>query len=167
MGSSWRIALEAGQLGSIERRDEDRAVRLHFRSTSDVARYQPDPYVLKQIITDLKCFRRHAAGNQVPDELTRLVVHGIVDGFRKLDALPRQHPFWDQTNRRPTLFKLKLFCEHLLRDNPGDVAALRTALAFGILTFQDFHPRYWVQLHSIGQLHVSWPIYAALLSGAG
>jgi hypothetical protein len=166
MSSSWRSDLEADRLGSIEGRDQDRVVLLHFRSTSDVVRHQPDPYVLKQIITDLKCFRRRAAANQVPNELTRLVVHGIVDSFRKLDALPRRHPFWDHTNRRPTLSKLQQFSDHLLRDNPGDVAALRTALAFEILTFQNFHPRYWVQLHLIGQLDVSWPIYATLLLGA-
>jgi hypothetical protein len=53
----------------------------------------------------------------------------------------------------------------LLRDNPCDVPARRTGVAVQILTLQNFDPKYWTQLHSLGQLHVSWPIYATLLSG--
>ncbi len=93
-------------------------------------------------------------------------MQGIVDGFRRLDALPREHPFWDQSNRRPTHYKLLEFSDHVLQDDPRDVSALRTAIAVQILNYQNFDPRYWAQLHSAGQLHVSWPIYAALLLGA-
>ncbi len=42
----------------IEKRDEGPEDLLHFESTSDIVRYQPDPYVLKQIVTALKSFRQ-------------------------------------------------------------------------------------------------------------
>jgi hypothetical protein len=148
----------------IKGRDVDPEVLLHFRSASDVVLYQPDPYHLRAIVADLKRFRE-GARNLVPHDLIFLVVQAIIDGFRRLDALPREHSFWDQTNRRPTLGKLYQFCDHLLRDNPRDVSALRTGVALQILTFQNFLPKYWIQLHSLGQVHVSWPIYATVLSG--
>ena len=151
----------------IEVRDVHPEVLLHFRSTSDIVRYQPDPYHLKQLVTDLKNFQARASRDAVPDGFIRLVVQAFVDGFRRLDALPREHPFWDQTNRRPTLGSLREFCDHLLRDNPCDGSALRTAMAIQILTLQNFDPEYWVQLHALGQLHVSWPIYTAVLSTGG
>src|SRR5262249_44877804 len=94
--SSGRIAMTADPERPIEGRDVDPEVLLHVRSTSDVVRYQPDPYHLKQLVTDLKNFRERASGAQVPHAFIRLVVQAIVDGFRRLDALPREHPFWDQ-----------------------------------------------------------------------
>jgi hypothetical protein len=138
---------------------------LHFRSASDIAQYQPDPHVLKWMVEDLKCFQQRAIRYHVPDDFISLVVQGIVDGFRRLDALPREHPFWDRSNRRPTLGKLIDFSHHLLRDNPLDVSALHTAIAREILICQNFRPRYWMHLLVLGRLDISWPIYAALLSG--
>lgn len=149
----------------IEGRDVDPEVLLDFRSASDVVLHQPDPYNLRQIVADLEGFREGATRKQVPQDLICLVVQAIIDGFRRLDALPREHSFWDQTNRRPTLGKLHEFCDHLLRENPRDVSAFRTGVALQILTFQNFDPEYWIQLHSLGPLHVSWPIYATVLSG--
>jgi hypothetical protein len=35
----------------------------------------------------------------------------FVEAFRLLDALPRAHPFWDRTNRRPTQHRLSSFCQ--------------------------------------------------------
>src|SRR5262249_33479515 len=152
--SSGRFALNADPERPIEGRDADPDVLLHFRSASDVVRYQPDPYHLRELVAHLERFREGAPRNQVPQDLTCLVVQAIIDGFRRLDALPREHSFWDQTNRRPTLGKLREFCEHLLRDNRRDVSALRTGVALQIFTFQNFDPRYWIQLHLLGQLHV-------------
>jgi hypothetical protein len=53
------------------------------------------------------------------------------------------------------------FADHLLEDNLLDVAALRTAIAYQILTYQDFDARYWMQLHAANQLHASWLFHAA------
>jgi hypothetical protein len=149
----------------IEGRDADPKVLLDFRSASDVVTYQPDPCHLREFVADLEGFRQGATRKQVPRDLICLVVQAIIDGFRRLDALPREHPFWNQTNRRPTRGKLREFCDHLLRENPGDVSALRTGVALEIFTFQNFDPNYWMQLHSLGQLRVSWPIWATVLSG--
>src|SRR5262249_2959549 len=77
--SSGRIAMTADPERPIEGRDVDPEVLLHVRSTSDVVRYQPDPYHLKQLVTDLKNFRERASGAQVPHAFIRLVVQAIVD----------------------------------------------------------------------------------------
>jgi WD40 repeat protein len=66
-------------------------VLLHFRSTSDIVRYQPDPYHLKQLVTDFKNFQERASCDGVPDGFIRLVVQAIViRPFRDLD--PASNP---------------------------------------------------------------------------
>src|SRR5262245_55311327 len=99
--------------GDVPEVDPD--ILLHFKSTSNVIHFQPDPYHLKDIVADLKVFREVASRNKVPDDLAHLVVKAIVDGLHRLDALPREEPFWDDTNRRPTLGKLREFCTHLVQ----------------------------------------------------
>jgi hypothetical protein len=51
--STRRITLEADRARMIERRNDDPENLLHFQSTSDIVRYQPDPYILKHIVADL------------------------------------------------------------------------------------------------------------------
>jgi hypothetical protein len=163
--STRGIVLETNKGKIGERRDDYSEYLLRFQSVSDIVEYQPDPYVLKRIATELKSFQQRAVGYHIPDDFIGVVAQGIVDGLRRLDALPRDHPFWDQSNRRPTLGKLKEFSDYLLRNNPRDLSALHTAIAYEILTFQNFQPKYWIQLHAEGKLHISWPIYTALLLG--
>src|SRR5262249_53691822 len=90
---------------------------LDFRWTSGIGRDQPDPYALKQIVDALQGFRHLASGAQLPDDLIRLIEQWFVDGFRRLDALPREDPFWLKTNRRPTLGKVKEYADYVLRDD--------------------------------------------------
>jgi hypothetical protein len=125
--------------------------------------YTSQTRTFKTIAAELKSVQQRAATSSVSDEFVSLVVQGIVDGFRRLDALPRVNHFWDRSNRRPTLGKLAEFADYGLRDDPTNVSALRSAIAFQILTYQNFHPGFWHRVHSTGNLHVSWPIYAALL----
>src|SRR5262245_9212477 len=72
-GSTGRVALNEDPEAPIEGRDVDPEVLLHFRSTSDVVRYQPDPYHLKRLVTDLKNLREGASRHQVPQGFTRFV----------------------------------------------------------------------------------------------
>jgi hypothetical protein len=150
--------LEVDRDRPTKARDDDPQSLLDFQSTSDSIRYRPDPHVLRQIVDELKRFRRSG----FPDDFIRFVERAIIDCFRRLDALPREDPFWDHTNRRPTFLKLIEFSNHLLRADPSDVAALGTAVAMQILLYGYPDPRFWMQLHGLGQLHTSWPIYAAL-----
>lgn len=116
---------------------------LELQSTTDTIEHKPDPYVLKQTVAALKSFQQRASRRRIPDDIVNLVVQGIVTGFRRLDALPREHPFWEQSNRRPTLGKLSAFSAYVLRDEPRDLSALRTAVAYQILTYQNFDPGFW------------------------
>src|SRR5215510_5608076 len=72
-GSSARSAMTADPERPIEVRDVDPEFLLLFRSTSDIVRYQPDPYHLKQLVTDLKNFQARASRARVPDGFIRLV----------------------------------------------------------------------------------------------
>src|SRR5262245_47153596 len=50
----------------------------------------------------------------------------IFQSCRRLNQLPRSDPFWENTNLRPTVYKVPEFCQRLLAEDPGDTLALWT-----------------------------------------
>src|SRR5258708_11180244 len=56
-------------------------------------------------------------------EVNRFVIRlgeSIFAGLRRLNQLARSDPFWRNTKRRPTVFKLPELCQTLLREQPKD-----------------------------------------------
>jgi hypothetical protein len=89
----------------------------------------------------------------------------ILSSLRRLNELPRTDPFWENTNRRPTVYKLHDFCNRLLRDNPQDVLALWTIASLNLLWGVDeLSQDQWKRLHDIGNFDVSWVVHAGLFS---
>jgi len=87
----------------------------------------------------------------------------LVDSFRRLDALPRDDPFWEGTNHRPTLAKIAAFAEYLVESNAKDELALWSLAAMRLLyCCNDFGLEAWRRFHAIGTLDLAWPIYAAV-----
>jgi hypothetical protein len=44
-------------------------------------------------------------------------------GLKLLDAVPRDHPFWDKTNKKATEYKADLWFRRVLESNPDDAEA--------------------------------------------
>jgi hypothetical protein len=133
-----------------------------FRSASTVPRLQPDPAVLAEIRRSLQESWRRTSFWGVPDDFARILTADLVECLRRLDALHRDDPFWDGTNRRPTLGAMREFCKVLLAVGPADVDALRMAAAYQYFIGQGFHPPTWSGLLQVGVRDASWPVYAAL-----
>jgi hypothetical protein len=89
----------------------------------------------------------------------------LVEALRRLNALPRDDPFWQGRNPRPTLYKLRDFNAAILRANPDDRLALWTQAALYVLHGStNFGPKQWRRLHYVGDFDVRWPVLAALVT---
>jgi hypothetical protein len=93
-------------------------------------------------------------------------IESIFESLRRLNRLPRNDPFWTNSNRRPTLPKLNDFCRLNFENNPKDTLALWTMAALDVAGGVDgFGSPFWHALHDLGEFDVAWPICAALLQG--
>jgi hypothetical protein len=134
-----------------------------FCSTEPDLRRQPDPVVLRGLVASLRAVRDEARSLGVPDDFLHTMIEGFVEGFRRLDGLPRDDPFWAETNRRPTRFKMGDFCRKLAEDDPEYVQLLMMQSAVQVLVGHYFDPITWRRLISCGRAGVSWALYAALM----
>ena len=86
----------------------------------------------------------------------------IVQALYRLDAFPRSHPFWINTNHKATIHKLQEFSGIILEENPEDSPALWCLAALNVLYYSnDFGAKAWERLNKLESLDVRWPIYAA------
>jgi len=96
------------------------------------------------------------------DDFRSRARRALLEGLRRLDALPRDDPFRKDTNLRPTFFKLHDFNRRLRERDPCDEQALWCEIALdqihgsGYLSVEE-----WRQLHRCGGLNVRWPIHSA------
>ncbi len=133
---------------------------LDFRSVATEARFRPDPEHLRGVASVL----RHLESCSYLDAgFIDRIVHAVVAGLYRLDALPREHPFWENTNRRPTFGKLAEFAEGVLRYDPSDEHACWMLAAADVINGANaFGLEAWWRLHQLGTLDAAWPINAAL-----
>lgn len=93
------------------------------------------------------------------------VVDALFAGLQRLNGLPRDDPFWESRNPRPTLYKLRDFAAKTVQRDPNDVVALWTQVGLYILHgSRNFGAKQWRRLHYVGQFDVTWPILAALVT---
>jgi hypothetical protein len=142
-----------------------REVLAGFRSSASDPRHCPDPYVLRQLAGRVEGGGQLGLEYRLDPRFIREMQALYLEGFRRLDALPRDDPFWEGTNRRPTPGKMRDFCDKARRDNPGDLDALRI-LAAVLMMHGLFDHRVWERLLSAGQVEPAWSVYAALLAGS-
>jgi hypothetical protein len=133
-----------------------------FTSTETDPRLQPDPVVLAWIADDLRVFWRRFATWGISDHVARTITTRFIECLRGLDALPREDPFWNGTNRRPTRGRMGEFCVRLLGDDPADPDALTMAAAYHIVVAQSFSLPIWRGIREAGVWEASWSVYAAL-----
>jgi hypothetical protein len=133
-----------------------------FRSAVDDPRFRPDPVVFGWVAHDLRAFWSRSADFGMPEGYIRAITAHFVGCLRALDALPRDDPFWDGTNRRPTGHKMGSFAATRSRDRPAGVPALWMTAAVQMVATQPFWPPVWKQLREAQGVDALWPLYAAL-----
>jgi hypothetical protein len=98
------------------------------------------------------------------DDLFSRIKPAILETLDRLEALPRDHPFWRNTNKRPTIHKLSDFSSRILHQNPADEGALWYSAALAVIYCDNgFGSQSWRSLHAIEKLQARWPIEAACL----
>lgn len=78
-----------------------------------------EPSVEDYIAKQLQFFRGKEAMRLDP-EFASFLHRKLTDGLRRLDDIPRTHPLWEGSDRRPTLGKLVELSKALLKDAPDD-----------------------------------------------
>lgn len=93
----------------------------------------------------------------------RQAFKAIFAGLNRMNDLPRNHPFWHKTNRRPTIYKLAEFCHMKRIESPGDPELLWAAAIIPVwFGHNDFGQEAWLKLSHLPEFEVRWPLYAAL-----
>lgn len=137
-----------------------------FRSAVTDPRHRPDPVALAALANELNGFIRQAREAGIGEEFIERATRAVLDGYQRLDALPRNNPFWEGSNRRPTWYKLPALCTMLLEVDPGDGRAVSTLAATHIVSFLGFNAALWLPLVRHLGLDPSWPIHASLYLNA-
>jgi hypothetical protein len=141
----------------MSRRDLDALI--HFQSVEAEPRFRPDPVHLHEVVAMLRSLQSVA---YLDTDLVDRLQFSVATGFYRLDSLPREHPFWDNTNRRPTFGKLSDFADALVAHNPTDQNAAWILAAVEVLYASNtFGLSGWRRLHHMGALDVRWPLDAA------
>ncbi|MCU1500459.1 MAG: hypothetical protein JWM47_4412, partial [Acidimicrobiales bacterium] len=135
---------------------------LGFRSAVDDPWLRPAPVVLAWIGSDLRRFYGRCAELGVPGSVAGTFAARLLDYLREVDALPQDDPFWERTNRRPTLLRMDSWAYHRLAAAPADPAALTMAAACEVVYRHVFWPPTWVALLGTGVWDAWWAVYAAL-----
>lgn len=93
-----------------------------------------------------------------------LAFHAIFTGLNRMNSLARNHPFWNNTNRRPTIYKLGDSCHMELIESPHDPELLWAEAIRPVWWGSgDFGQDAWLELSRLPNFDVRWPIYAALI----
>jgi hypothetical protein len=81
----------------------------------------------------------------------------LFGALKRLNQLSREDPFWRNTNRRPTIFKLPDFGE------PDDALSLLTRAVLDLKFVTEFRPELWGRLYRLGLADLEFVAFAAML----
>ena len=99
------------------------------------------------------------------DRLLLKVGETIFESLQQLNNLSRTDPFWQNTNRRPTIFKLDEFGRFVMKTIPDDPQALWMLASLDVFHgATNFGGKHWKKLRELGDFDVSWAVLAGLWS---
>ena len=125
--------------------------------------HRPDPGVALSEHFDAFDDVREAAQRFECIEYLRRVDSIIWDGLIWMNGLDRNHPFWNGTNLRPTIYKLFDFARMILDSEPHNLRALwLLAVEDSFWGSNRFGQKWWLRLWRAGGVDVTWPIRAGL-----
>jgi hypothetical protein len=87
----------------------------------------------------------------------------IFQASKRLNQLSREDPFWRNTNRRPTIYKLPEHCGEILRDDPNDVLSLLTIVVLDVARSGEFRSELWSRLNRLQAVSMEFIAFAAML----
>jgi len=90
----------------------------------------------------------------------------VFQASKRLNQLPRDDPFWRNTNLRPMIYKLPEHCEQILRNNPNDVLSLLTIVVLDIVQTGDFKSELWSRLYRLKAVSLEFVAFASMLEFA-
>jgi hypothetical protein len=135
--------------------EELTAALVNFPSQEAVPILRPDSAHLRDLAARV---RSAFSTPHLDEDFAGRLREGIVAGLSRLDAFPRDDPFWEKTNRRPTISRLR----HLLARGQAEEWACWAWAATSLLwCCNDFGLDGWQGLKELGKLDVAWPIQAA------
>jgi|GEM_PF-821875 len=110
----------------------------HFRLTCPSCRGGAITRIVKEGVDDyvarqLQFFRGKEAVRLDP-EFASFLHRKLTLGLRRLDEMPRSHPFWEGSDGKPTLGKVVELSRMVLKDSPDDQEARWVVFADRILT---------------------------------
>jgi hypothetical protein len=132
---------------------------LDFQSAESTPPWRPDPDHLRDVAEQV---RSAFSAAHLDQSFASRLREGIFGGLSRLDALPRDDSFWNGTNRRPTLNKIRHLALQMLDGKPKEEGACWALAATSLLwCCNDFGLAGWRGLHELGRLDAAWPILAA------
>lgn len=139
--------------------EELAAAVLGFLSREADPCLRPDPYHLQELANR---FRSAFMGSHLDPGFAARLRRALFDGLVRLDALPRTDPFWEGTNRRPTIGKLRDLAEQSFNEDRGEEWECWAYAAISLLWWDNyFGMAGWLRLHAMGLLDPAWPAQAA------
>lgn len=97
------------------------------------------------------------------NQFLRRVGECIFESLQRLNKLPRTDPFWQGTNKRPTILKLTDFGTHELKINPDNRQALWTLASLDVFYgANNFGREHWKRLRESADFDISWALLAGL-----
>lgn len=134
----------------------------HFAGSVFACFEMPTEQLARRFSGDVARFFE-ALGRMDGLQFAHLAFNAVMAGLTRMNSLPRNHPFWRNTNCRPTVYKLSEFCRlALAEDSSNSEALLAAAILPAWFGSNDFGQDFWLRLrHQIG-FDIRWPIYAAL-----
>jgi hypothetical protein len=132
---------------------------LDFQSVEASPPWRPDPAHLRDLTEQV---RSAFSAAYLEQGFAGRLREAILGGLSRLDALPRDDPFWDGTNRRPTLQKVRDLASRVLERGPVEEWACWAWAATDLLwCCNDFGLAGWRGLHELGLLDAACPVLAA------
>lgn len=97
----------------------------HFRLTCSACASGAAPKAIGGRVEDYVArelqFLRSKEAVRLDPEFASFLYRKLLDGLRRLDDIPRDHPLWQGSDQRPTLAKLVDLSRTVLKDSPDDL----------------------------------------------
>jgi hypothetical protein len=97
-------------------------------------------------------------------QFCQLAADSMFQSLRRLNLLAKPDPLWNNTNNRPTIYKLPAFCNRILDADPDDRLARWTLGSMAVWSYANhFGQDHWKPLYALGEFDIAYAVHAALL----
>jgi hypothetical protein len=112
-----------------------------------------------EVVEALGFLKSHSICNYFLDS----AYNTLYEALKRLNRLSRDDPFWKNTNRRPTIFKLTEYSDRVLSASPNDSLSILTRATLDVAFVGEFHPDTWTTLFRLNVVDLEFVMFAAML----